>query len=87
MKSNESTPAHARKNLTFPPGVIDLAQEIMELRSFTDLSGFLSQLVREEWERRRGPAILPTEPARTVIVHKARASDKPSKSKPHDPSN
>ncbi len=48
---------HERKNLTFHPDVLKLAERLMELRHFSDISGFLSQLVREEDERRRGPVM------------------------------
>ena len=48
---------HERKNLTFNPHVLDLAEQLMRLRHFSDLSGFLSQLVREEHERRHGPTL------------------------------
>lgn len=44
------------KNLTFQPEILQLAEQLMELRRFGDnLSAFLSQLLREEWERRQSP--------------------------------
>lgn len=46
----------SRKNLTFPAPVIELAVELMKLRRFDDLSSLISQLVREEFERRNGPS-------------------------------
>jgi hypothetical protein len=51
------------KNLTFHEPVVELAEELMKLRGFDNLSGFLSQLVREEHERRRGPVTFQDKPA------------------------
>lgn len=44
----------ASKNLTFNPEILKLSVALMKLRKFDNLSGFLSQLVREEYERRHG---------------------------------
>jgi len=69
---------HERKNLTFNPEVLKVAEQLMELRHFSDLSGFLSQLVREEHERRHGPVLYdatrhaPVPPARAVSYLKAK---------------
>jgi hypothetical protein len=43
-----------RINITMSPAIRALADEVMETRRFGDLSGFLEQLIREEWERRNG---------------------------------
>jgi len=45
-----------RRNVTLNPHVIARATEVMQLRHFDDFSGFIEQLIREEWERRNGPA-------------------------------
>lgn len=51
------------KNLTFLRNIVDKATALMKLRDFGDnLSGFLSQLVREEYERRHGPVMFPAPP-------------------------
>jgi hypothetical protein len=55
--------SRSRKNLSFNPEVLKLAGELMDLRRFDELSDFLAQLVREEHERRHGPAILHDKPA------------------------
>lgn len=60
---------HERKNLTFNPAVLELADELMQLRKFSDLSGFLSQLVREEHERRQGPATFQDKPEGKHVDH------------------
>jgi hypothetical protein len=54
---------HERKNLTFHPKILQLAEELMALRHFNDLAPFLSQLIREEHERRHGPAVLHDAPS------------------------
>lgn len=49
------------KNLTFHPEILRLAEQLMELRHFGgNLSAFLSQLLREEWERRQSPMTFAT---------------------------
>lgn len=45
-----------RRNITLNPEVLKLAIEVMTLRHFDDFSGFIEQLIREEWERRNGSA-------------------------------
>jgi len=54
-----------RTSITIPPSVYDLALEVMELRNFTDFSGFLQTLIREEYERRHGPLTLPIDKPKT----------------------
>lgn len=70
-----------RKNITLPKSIIELADKLMELRKFTDFSGFAQQLIREEWERRHGPAVFTQEAAATTTpqsdTHKS--AEKPSK--------
>lgn len=41
-----------RTNLTIDPKVFALAQEVMRLRHFSDFSGFIEQIIREEHERK-----------------------------------
>lgn len=48
-----------RKNITIGSEIFELATELMKLRRFDDFSGFLEQLIREEWERRCGPMTSP----------------------------
>lgn len=48
-----------RTNISISPAVRKMADELMDLRAYSELSGFLSQLIREEWERRHGPARFP----------------------------
>ena len=45
-----------RTNITVEESLYAKAQAVMEARDFSDFSGFLEQLIREEWERRNGPA-------------------------------
>lgn len=41
-----------RTTLSFAPAVYAKARKVMEARDFNDFSGFIQQLIREEWERR-----------------------------------
>lgn len=43
-----------RKNITVGSELFELATELMKMRRFDDFSGFIEQLIREEWERRCG---------------------------------
>jgi len=45
-------------NLTLNERVIELAERIMDLRGHSSFSGFVEELIRDEYERRRGPLIL-----------------------------
>lgn len=45
-----------RTNISINPEVYELATQLMKLRRFSDFSGFLEQVIRDEWERRNGPA-------------------------------
>lgn len=72
-----------------PDEIKDLAEQIMAVRKFSDLSGFLQQLIREEHERRHGPMVLaegsgqtaaavkrrPESPARYRVPRKKAAAD------------
>lgn len=49
-----------RTNITMHPDIRALADEVMNARKFSDLSGFLEQLIREEYERRVGRMEIPT---------------------------
>jgi len=44
-----------RRNITINPEIAALAEALMKLRKFDDFSGFVEQLIREEYERRTGP--------------------------------
>lgn len=74
-----------RTNVTLNPAVYDLATEIMKVRRFDEFSGFVEQLIREEWERR---ALEVEQAAMKGIVGQAvareehRAGVKPRKAKP-----
>lgn len=41
-----------RTTISIPSTIYAKAQSIMKARDFSDFSGFLQQLIREEWERR-----------------------------------
>lgn len=47
-----------RRNITINPEIAALAEALMKLRKFDDFSGFVEQLIREEYERRTGPVQL-----------------------------
>lgn len=56
-------------NLTLNERVLDLAQQIMEPLGHSSLSGFVEQLIRDEYERRSGPMVMqekPTKPTKPV---------------------
>lgn len=55
-----------RTTISITPSVYAKAQDIMKVRDFSDFSGLLHQLIREEWERRRGPVLIREKPARKV---------------------
>jgi hypothetical protein len=50
-----------RTTITLPDAIKKKAEAIMEARDFGDLSGFLQQLIREEYERRHGPITMADE--------------------------
>ena len=67
--------------------MIELGDKLQQLRGFRDFSGFLEQLIREEWERRNGPIAFgemrsreAAEPQRTERSKKQ--GDPPVKRKP-----
>jgi hypothetical protein len=45
-------------NLTLDERVLTFAEAVMELRGQSSLSGFIEELIRDEYERRAGPLIL-----------------------------
>lgn len=47
------------KNFTLNSALLDKAKLLMELRHFSNLTGLIEQLIREEFERRHGPAVFP----------------------------
>ncbi len=51
-----------RVNVSMRTSILAKARALMKVRDFPDLSGFLAQLIREEHERRAGPAILQDAP-------------------------
>lgn len=40
-----------RTNITINPAIYKRAQILMEAHSYDDFSGFVEQLIRNEWER------------------------------------
>lgn len=44
-----------RTNVSIRESVLEKARRLMSLRDFDNFSEFLSTLIREEWERRKGP--------------------------------
>jgi hypothetical protein len=53
----------SRINISMDPAIRALADSIMEARCFGDFSGFLEQLIREEFDRRIGPTPLGRAPS------------------------
>lgn len=53
----------SRINISMDPAIRALADTVMEARRFSDFSGFLEQLIREEFERRMGPTTITSSPA------------------------
>jgi len=49
-----------RTTITLPKSLRAQAEELMKLRQFTDFSGFLQTLIREEHERRRSAPLMLT---------------------------
>ena len=47
-----------RTTITINEGLYRRAQKVMAAREFDDFSGFVQQLIREEWERRHGPMFI-----------------------------
>ncbi len=54
-----------RTNISIEETLYDRAQLLMADRAFSDFSGFLETLIREEWERRH-----PAAPAAAPAVHR-----------------
>jgi len=54
----------SRINISMDPAIRALADTVMEARRFSDFSGFLEQLIREEFDRRMGPTQISSSPAR-----------------------
>ncbi len=42
-----------RTTITIPQSLYEVAEEVMDARHFSDFSGFVQSLIREEWERRQ----------------------------------
>jgi hypothetical protein len=64
----------SRINISMDPGIRALADEVMAARRFGDFSGFIEQLIREEYERRAGPMRAVTPPAQLEDAVRAYAS-------------
>mgnify|MGYP001560935478 CR=1 FL=1 len=47
-----------RTTISLNPIIVSKAQAVMRARAFTDFSGFIAQLIREEHERREGPDLI-----------------------------
>jgi metal-responsive CopG/Arc/MetJ family transcriptional regulator len=47
-----------RINISVPESLLEQAKATMEVRAFEDFSGFIQQLIREEYERRHGPQLI-----------------------------
>jgi hypothetical protein len=45
-----------RTQISVNPELVDVAHQLMEKRKFSAFSGLIEALIREEWERRFGPA-------------------------------
>ena len=57
-----------RTTITINPAIREQAEELMRARAFSDFSGFIAQLIRDEYERRHGHAALrdlPSPPKRS----------------------
>jgi hypothetical protein len=50
-------------NLSLDERVLAFAQRIMDLKGQSNLTAFVEDLIREEYERRAGPLVLREEPA------------------------
>lgn len=62
-----------RTNISIAPRIREMADALMAARAFSDFSGFVAQLIREEWERRNGPMLLPpaaSAPSGTIAAPK-----------------
>lgn len=42
-----------RTTITIPQSLYNVAEDVMAERHFSDFSGFVQSLIREEWERRQ----------------------------------
>lgn len=74
-----------RTNVTLNPAVYDLATTIMKVRHFDEFSGFVEQLIREEWERRASEveqAVTAGIVRRAVSRDTRSSGEKPRQSKP-----
>jgi hypothetical protein len=54
-----------RTNISIRESLYEKARDLMQIRDFDNFSAFLEQLIREEHERRHGPAQLRDQPAPT----------------------
>lgn len=74
-----------RTNVTLNPAVYDLATAIMKVRHFDEFSGFVEQLIREEWDRRASEVEAATTTgiaARAIERETKRGGQTPRKPKP-----
>lgn len=74
-----------RTNITINAEIYDKALEVMATDHFDDFSGFVEQLVREEWKRRNGPVVIRDQPpspeqlaAAEIAAAAAAAAGKPA---------
>lgn|SRR5688572_19630045 len=61
-----------RVNLTLSSGVLDYADQIINLRRFNNLVELVEQLLREEYERRHGPMLLRDKPSSDPMDEEAK---------------
>jgi hypothetical protein len=71
-----------RTTISISDEIMALAREVMDARRFSDFSGFLAQLIREEHERRSGPMILNDSPAKSLGSKAPGLAGKPIKYPP-----
>jgi hypothetical protein len=54
--------ARVRVNLTLHPDIVTLAQTLMAVRKFDQITDFISVLIREEYDRRGHPPLISSSP-------------------------
>jgi hypothetical protein len=54
-------------NLTLNQRVLELAEQVMRLRGHSSLSGFVEELIRDEYDRRHGPLVFNEKPVEYKI--------------------
>lgn len=50
-----------RTNITINPEIYRRAQQVMSLKGFSDFSGYIEQLIRDEWQTQFGNRLTPEE--------------------------